>query len=580
MKRGESFIRKTAEAAIIAGAIATTGAAEKQNSKESISIQAEIVQTRKDSYRLDQKIIEFEKISSNPDPRVLRVLRSIAVFEGQYKKEFIAYAESHKSMPPHEALANKRKQLWDELHIAFPELPKKYTESAFYGAMTHMPEKLAPYGIMNQPGFSSIPDVFDKERAPYDLVTRLSPFSPVDKKDSFSGTYFGHNIKADVLTLGNPLFGSSRLNKTGQAMTLYGNIFLYNDTASESYSILSGIKESIRRMFQDFDKEAPFILPDNLPNRMDVMVSVALNDLFNHTNGISEQDSLNSTIAHEMGHVLDHQDRVFQDAFKPSQEYFTSNYNNQESEFELHRECHAEVDGILSSLRYGMRDEALVYLLTMLLGHPTKDFPAHRYASRWIWQELSSVVLADPKKFGVHIQDNSQYKVDEQVLIALPSILRGKPQLLDNTWEELWKLHRTRLDENIYQKPMEESVATQTEPIRPEPKPKKGFPITEVLVAGVGGFAALLAAQQAKRYREKLQREYQARQEKLLPIKKALEAVEGGQRLFESLQLDAKPKSVDRMRRELAYESIVEIARQSGKVRAVFNEIKKIIGKE
>ncbi|MDP2630925.1 MAG: hypothetical protein Q8P56_05980 [Candidatus Uhrbacteria bacterium] len=574
----ESFLRKTTEAAIVAGTMAATGASFPEKG-QNVDINALYAQTSRDAYHLLQETFDYSVYSEANAKKVDILIHALDDFEREYNAAYgIAAgvdpmkttAEQRQHIPTRETLIHLRMKLWTSLQNVFPDLPS-YTEQQFYKTIVSLPGRFAPLGISVAVG------VYSSELGgvPYDIFVKFSGFFPVVKKERLSRNYFGHSFNAYGMKIGSRIGEGEKeeLNKDTSAFTLFGNFF----EPSHRVTPTVGAWQNAHRYSPDLVKryEARFgSIPAQQPYRNDYVVNSAIVDLVSHSPQPTDEDTLDSVHAHELGHVLDHQDSDYQKNF-----VFTENDPGRLPVYRLHADSHNELDGILTDLRYGDDSASMFMFLSSLVSDHEKGAPTHHYGARWIYAQLVPIIASDPKKYGITLDGASRYSTDEQILIALPRIMREQPKHLDVVWEELWHLHRTRLTEPLYMNSL--SAASTPDQMPPsEQKKASNLPLTQILIGGVGVFATLLAAFQAKKYREKVQKEQALLQGKIASVRGVIVGLENGTALFDDLQIGTKEKNVDAVRREKAYMQIADIARKSNKVKRIYQTIKELIGRE
>lgn len=560
--------------------MATTGATfpEKEQGQDVALLYS---QTTQDGYRLHSETFDYSMYSESKAKKVGTLIHALDEFEAEYNRAYgmgrgidpmETAPKQSAQIPSRELLAAIRVRLWDSLGGIFPDLNAPYSDAQFYKTMVSLPRRFAPLGVSVGVGVyaSQLGGV------PYDVLVKFSDFRPIVNKEKLSRSYFGHEINTYSLKVGSPLGERGEMRSVGESATAkFGNFFEYVDSDALLLTAWRRVRmEGDMRLKQ---YEARFgQIPSQEPYRNDYIVNTAIIDLVTSTPEPTPDECLESVRTHELGHILNHQDDAFQRSFVYKHDDPMA-YSSQR----LHRDSHDELDGLLTDLRYGDDRASLLTFFSNLLSDHERITPTHYYGARWIYTELAVLISKDPVKYGVTLTNASRYSVDEQILLALPGMLKSKPDALDRAWEDLWHLHRTRFSEMLYARTTPAMTVTPDQHQTPQESKKDRSPsLAHVLIAGVGVFAGLLAAYQAKRYSEKVRQERAAFESKIVSIREVLKGCKDGERLFQDLQLDLTGRQLDGERREHAYGKIVEIARESSRVRKILQSLKELIGKE
>jgi hypothetical protein len=564
----ESFLRKTTEAAIVAGALATTGASSLEKTQNP-DMNALYIQTTTDSYALRRETFDYSLYSESAAKKAMPLIRAIEDTEREHNAAYgLAFGEDPsfaKYLPARESLENLRKKLYTSVRSVFSDLPP-YSEPQFYKTMVSLPRRFSSLGVSVVSGVYAdrVNDVS------YDVFVRFTPFRPVLGKEKVSEIFFGHAITTHSLMIGPPL-GTDNTLILDDAHAAFGNFFVYSDTGDDIVKTWADAGKIARETVAEH--EAYFGgVPAQQPYRNDYVVNTAIADLASSSQAPTPEQHRYSIRAHELGHILNHQDKEYQDSFT-----FDEHSREAPDSHQLHMLSHEELDGILTDLRYGNDDVSMLKFLISLVSDNETGEPTYHYGARWIYTELASIIAKDPGKYEMTIQDDSPYSIDEQVLLALPRSMRDRPAVLDAAWEDLWHLHRTRLTERLYTNSLLHVSAPAEQQQPPQQKKEDQMPITQIIIAGVGVFATLLAAQQARKYRQKVQKEQAALQSKIEHVREVIEELENGQTLFLDLQIGVKTKLVDNVRRDQAHATITDLARKSPKVRKIYQTLKELI---
>ena len=382
---------------MFAGAVATTGAV--FESKEPVvDRNALFLQLKRDIEELGSASpIDYHVLSEASKTRIEPFIGAVDAFAHQYNlaygidmKEGARLESTQAPAPSQQVLLHIRMGLWERMRGSFPDLPA-YTDEQFYHTMVHLPERLAPLGVRTEAGvFAS----YTSDQNIYDITVAFGRFLPIKRIERLSRTYFGRAVEVPVLYFGSPL-GKNTQGPSGQEMvTMFGAVGIFSNTGERQAGEWMHARKKIPEALKIYENQygSP---PLQEPFRGDYLIYSTLNDLVQKEDPPSKLELFDSVFAHEAGgHVVDDSDPAYKKALIPSD----SELMDQKPEYILHALSHAEVDGLLSGLRYGEGNLGLYALLVNLLSDHEQTGPTHHYAARWIGDRLAPVILKNPMR--------------------------------------------------------------------------------------------------------------------------------------------------------------------------------------
>ncbi len=467
-------------------------------------------------------------------------------------------------LPMQSEMSTSRKKLWRTFIPVIPNLPKTYSDSAFFHALIHdVPRILAPYWI-----YSDRQVITYRNGEVLDALEVRSDILTIRDKKPLHANVFGTDIDSHVLLIDKPIGNTTR--KEGElANVCYGNIFIQDHAGEKTIAVWNVAKSDVLQDLGGVDGE-PAYLPKDDGFRNDIVCTVALKDLFKRSSEPSVKECEDSHIAHELGHVVNGSDVRFKKAFEITKELNSEQF----VAVNINENSHDELDAILSSLRYSShKGLPLFELLNYLISNRNKTALAHHNGSLWIRQRIMEEMSRDPEKYGVVFKNSSPFTEGEQLLLALPRLVMEQSQILDPLWESLWKLHRQQLGVNLL------DAAMQSPYPQPESKREKSTDsFLPLMGAGIGACGIFAALHALRKKIKAIELEKRRVTELSTQLSKLLTNRATGDQLIQDLQLGMRGKGVDFVAREQAYETITKISRSNKDLRQHMKVIRVLIG--
>ncbi len=562
----ESYFKRTLEAGIVAAGVMLSGpdvsAKEKEKPEQSVQelatfIRQEIELSRKEMIKYPDTPLSQEN--------GMKLARAIKRFDTDTMNLFGVREASVSRVPTRSEMRQAQKKLWNALVPFVSSLPKTYSDAGLFHALIYdVPRVLAPYWIYADHQLITYGD-----RSASDGLEVRSNIFTIRHKLPLRRTVVDVDVNTDVLFLNNPI-GSSTLQGGEMANARYGNIFIQDRSSEKMIEIWNTTKYDIGRTIGTLAGN-PRSLPNDPRLRNDLVCMLALRDLFGSTKEPSMKECEDAHISHEVSHVANKQDVRFKNVFESvsmlSGEQFVAAQVNESS--------HEELDAILSSLRYSSnKDIQLLQFFIFLLSGSNKTSLPHHAGSLWIRKHLMEEMSRDPKHYGVAIQNDSPFTIGEQVLLALPRLIRQQPEEMSALWESLWKLHRQHLGVNLL------DAAMQSPYPQPESKQEKSTDsFLPLMSAGLGACGLFAALHALRRKLKTMEHEKRRVTELSAQLSKLLTNRATGDQLIQDLQLGMRGKGVDTVAREQAYETITKISRSNKDLRQHMKAIRMLIGK-
>ena len=370
---------------------------------------------------------------------------------------------------------------------------QEFSRENFYQALIYfVPQYFAQFGILATSDFLAYNEDGQDQ---FTFAELRATLMQIEKIEEDATEEWGTALKRRIIYLKNPAMvndepvGDDRSEPAGRV--IFGNIFLYEKkirSAFESwYQSLKNIEKQIIEHGPHAMDILASLLEQETENKWSKAVQLAQAKIVQNKKG--EFDYIGykgNIIAHETCHIIDQKkfnvDKILPPKITSSNSEFTSNDEK--------RRIHDEINPIISSLRHGSDPASqLIELLGFTRPEAFAEIgPIYSRASKWIVDQIISLILTNPNLYGIKINKDSSVGPELQALSQF-DILLDNPQLLNELCSKVRNIHMHNLTANLNgSKVTRENTPLKLEPPLPFIDWK---PVAIIIGAGALGLEAL-----------------------------------------------------------------------------------------
>lgn len=438
----DRFSRRNFFKKVGGGLAATTIEGRSSAENSPITSQGELVQ-----FESKYNKIDFKGEHKEIPPEVSAFLKSaVAILN-----ETLELASTDKNALPEEKMSLQRKSLYEAARKAFPGIPAYSYEAYLKFVVYDLPRYLAPYGIFVK-SISSLGG--NPEKDTMDHYELMVSFQKVGKVESAKMKMWGKDMERDILYiqelegLGEQKIVSHFSGGIGQ--TFYQNIIIFTEhikpakedaptdpKLQEVLNFVATASESQLRDLVAMNKDKPGIA---------AMIATAM--LLAKKGQLKEgvDEEVQNVITHETSHLYDTQDTFWREKFRP----IPSPKFSEAMKYSTNLSIHEEIDGLLGEMGY---DSHVITFQDLMMGYSAaarvSDL-SHSAAGMWIMKQAKELVSQNPAEYGVRLSLDSRLSEEDMFLLQFPNLL-DRPEVLHALAQKIWKIHRTRFDEDFTQ---------------------------------------------------------------------------------------------------------------------------------
>ncbi len=398
--------------------------------------------------------IDFPTTVTTLSPELKALYEAITRFQEKRARLFSREAAAlprvldvQRSVPP-STLTDQKRSLWIEIGRipgAFLPSPSYSDQACHQFLMQRVPHIFAPYGI-----FVAVDVFILRHQASLQFLAvepRLN-FWEVSQVGQGNFTQWGRHGSAPIVHLGRKLHGVATI---AAGESIYRSVVFTEELLASAVQELKKAQaaalhqvDNLERYLDDARYATARVPPEQQLTTALEMVVPAILSLAEVPDAT---DKLKKHIApHEFSHILDIQDGQ---SFMPITGYGTVWNQRSMDRVEFNASTHREINGFLGELRYSpFKACALANMLGSARAEADAG-PGYARASMWIVNLLVANLEKPLRQSGYAFGAFPGLHPWTESLLMLPRLLREQPALLNQIWEALYALHKSKSTDDL-----------------------------------------------------------------------------------------------------------------------------------